>query len=76
MRVAVATDHGGFPLKGTVIDAVREAGHEPIDLGTFGPDSVDYPDYAEKAGLAPAAGRSGARGHFVRLRGGHLYRGQ
>jgi ribose 5-phosphate isomerase B len=52
MKVAVSADHGGFPLKDTVIDAVREAGHEPVDLGTFGPESVDYPDYAEKAGLA------------------------
>jgi ribose 5-phosphate isomerase B len=52
MRVAVATDHGGFSLKSTIIDTVRDAGHEPIDMGTFGPDSVDYPDFSEKAGLA------------------------
>jgi ribose 5-phosphate isomerase B len=52
MRVAVATDHGGFPLKSTIIDTIREAGHEPIDMGTFGPDSVDYPDFSAKAGLA------------------------
>lgn len=52
MIVAVAADHGGFPLKETVIQAVRVAGHQALDLGTFGPESVDYPDYAEKAGLA------------------------
>jgi ribose 5-phosphate isomerase B len=52
MKVAVAVDHGGFPLKVVVIDAIYEAGHEPVDLGTFSSESVDYPDYAEKAGLA------------------------
>lgn len=52
MRIAVATDHGGFPLKKTVIQAVREAGHEVIDLGTHSSESVDYPDYAQKLGEA------------------------
>jgi ribose 5-phosphate isomerase B len=52
MRVAVACDHAGFPLKAMVIDTVRDAGHEVIDLGTNSTDSVDYPDYAEKVGRA------------------------
>jgi len=52
MKVAIACDHGGFPLKETVIDAVRAAGHEPLDLGTDSAESVDYPDYAEKLGCA------------------------
>jgi len=52
MKVAVASDHGGFPLKQTVIDTLTSLGHEPIDLGTHSSESVDYPDFAEKAGLA------------------------
>ncbi len=52
MKVAVGFDHAGFPLKQTVLDSVRAAGHEPIDLGTFSADSVDFPDYAEKVGCA------------------------
>jgi ribose 5-phosphate isomerase B len=53
MKVAVASDHGGFPMKQTVLDAVRASGHEAIDLGVYsGELSVDYPDYAEKVGLA------------------------
>jgi len=49
MRIAIAADHAGFLLKAVVIELVREAGHEPIDLGTDRGDvSVDYPDYAEK----------------------------
>lgn len=52
MNVAVAADHAGFPLKDTVIKAIRACGHMPIDLGTDSTESVDYPDFAEKAGLA------------------------
>ena len=50
MKIAVACDHGGFPLKEAVLETVRLAGHEPLDLGTFGLESVDYPDYVEKVG--------------------------
>jgi ribose 5-phosphate isomerase B len=52
VKVAVACDHAGFPLKQTVIDAVIRAGHQVIDLGTDSTASVDYPDFAEKAGRA------------------------
>jgi len=52
MKVAIACDHAGFPLKETIIDAVRAAGHEVFDLGTDSAESVDYPDYAEKLGHA------------------------
>jgi ribose 5-phosphate isomerase B len=50
MKVAVACDHAGFPLKQIVLEAVRAAGHEPLDLGTHSTEAVDYPDYAEKLG--------------------------
>ncbi len=56
MRIAIAVDHAGFPLKATVIERVLELGHEVIDLGTDSTAPVDYPDYAEKAGLALAEG--------------------
>jgi ribose 5-phosphate isomerase B len=46
MRIAVAADHAGFPLKQRVIDEVRKLGHEPLDLGTHSTDAVDYPDFA------------------------------
>lgn len=52
MKVAVGTDHGGFALRDTVLDAVRAAGHEVLDMGTFDTKAVDYPDYAEKVGKA------------------------
>jgi RpiB/LacA/LacB family sugar-phosphate isomerase len=57
MRVAVACDHAGYGLKSAVVSAVREAGHEVLDLGTNTPDRVDYPDFAEAAGKAIQDGR-------------------
>lgn len=58
MRVAVGSDHAGFIIKDEVIKAVKEAGHEPIDLGTTNTDRVDYPDYAEKVGRAIIDGQA------------------
>jgi len=52
MKIAIACDHAGFPLKQTVVETVRSAGHEVLDLGTDSTDPVDYPDYAEKVGRA------------------------
>ena len=52
MKIAVGFDHAGFPLKQTVLEAVRAAGHEPIDMGTNSADPVDFPDFAEKVGRA------------------------
>ncbi|MEP7136740.1 MAG: ribose 5-phosphate isomerase B [Chloroflexota bacterium] len=52
MKIAIGFDHGGFPLKQTVLDAVRDAGHEPIDMGTNSADAVDFPDFTEKVGRA------------------------
>lgn len=56
MKIAVGFDHAGFPLKQIVLDAVREAGHEAIDLGTYSTESVDFPDFAEKVGRAIQTG--------------------
>jgi len=58
VNIAVACDHGGFPLKAKVIETVRAAGHEAIDLGTYSTDPVDYPDMAAAAGRAVLDGRA------------------
>ena len=50
MRIAVGTDHGGYPIKDAVVAVIRELGHEVIDHGTDSEDSVDYPDIIEKLG--------------------------
>jgi ribose 5-phosphate isomerase B len=49
MRVAVACDHGGYALKQTVKAALAASDAEVIDLGTDSSESVDYPDFAQKA---------------------------
>ena len=57
MRVALATDHAGFPLKAPIADWLTAAGHEVLD---FGVDTdavpVDYPDYIAPAARAVADG--------------------
>ena len=58
MKVAVTCDHAGFPLKDTVLDTIRKAGHEVLDLGTDSTASVDYPDFAEKLGRAIQRGEA------------------
>ncbi len=51
MRIAFGCDHSGYEgpppaYKEALVQYVRELGHSVIDCGTFGPESVDYPDYA------------------------------
>src|SRR6476660_2969628 len=58
MKVAVGFDHAGFLLKETVLQAIREAGHEPIDMGTNSVEPVDFPDYSEKVGRAVQNGEA------------------
>jgi ribose 5-phosphate isomerase B len=58
MKVAVACDHAGFPLKSTVIAVLEAAGHQVVDLGTHSTDPVDYPDYAAAAGEAVLSGKA------------------
>lgn len=45
MKVAIANDHAGYPLKVTVASHLRELGHEVHDLGAHGTDPVDYPPF-------------------------------
>ncbi len=53
MRIAIGSDHGGYPLNERVIEELRRAGHELIDFGTHdGSQPDDYPDYALKVGQA------------------------
>jgi ribose 5-phosphate isomerase B len=56
VRVAVAADHAGFPLKGAIIEWLRAMGHEPVDFGTHSTEPVDYPDVIAPAARAVAEG--------------------
>lgn len=61
MHIAIAADHAAWELKAALADWLRAAGHEVADLGTDGPDSVDYPDFGYALADAVASGRA-ARG--------------
>ena len=59
MRIAVAADHGGYPLNELVIEELRAAGHEIEDFGTHdGIQPDDYPDYALAVGRSLQQGRA------------------
>lgn len=58
MRIAVATDHGGFPLKQAVIEAIESTGNEVLDLGAFNNERSDYPDFGKLAGEAVLSGKA------------------
>lgn len=58
MRIALAADHAGYLLKDELTQWLREAGHEVTDLGTNGPESVDYPQFGERLANEIASGRA------------------
>ena len=58
MKIAIASDHGGYGLKQKVLDHVSARGFEVIDLGTNSGESVDYPVYGQLCGETVASGKA------------------
>ena len=58
MKIALAADHAGYLLKDELARWLRESGEEVIDLGTNGPDSVDYPEFGARLAGAIASGQA------------------
>jgi ribose 5-phosphate isomerase B len=58
MRLVVGSDHAGFGLKSTVMDHVRSLGHEVIDVGSYDPNPVDFPDVARKVAATITEGKA------------------
>ncbi|MEQ1949060.1 MAG: ribose 5-phosphate isomerase B [Bryobacteraceae bacterium] len=58
MKIFIGADHAGYQLKDEIAATLRSAGHEVTDVGTNGPDSVDYPDFAGLVARAVAAGEA------------------
>ena len=56
--VALASDHAGWPLKTELAQLLADRNLTVLDLGTNGPESVDYPDFAAAAGRAVQDGRA------------------
>lgn len=48
MIIGLGADHGGYELKDKVKKYLQEKGYEVVDYGVNSPESVDYPDYAQK----------------------------
>ena len=58
MRVAIASDHAGFAYKASLIELLRELGHQVEDLGTDSEEPVDYPEIIRPAAEAVAQGQA------------------
>jgi ribose 5-phosphate isomerase B len=58
MKTAIGSDHAGFELKQMLAKFLQGLGDEVIDVGTHGPEPVDYPDFAEAVGKAVLDGRA------------------
>ena len=57
--VALAADHGGFPLKAELAPWLQSQGYQVLDLGAYGLDpDDDYPDFVDAAAQAVASGRA------------------
>lgn len=56
MKIAIGSDHAGFSLKKAITQHLGEKGYKYHDFGAYSPESVDYPDQAEKVALAVAGG--------------------
>jgi RpiB/LacA/LacB family sugar-phosphate isomerase len=58
MRIALGSDHAGYPLKDHLASWLAESGHAVYDLGTHNTDPVDYPDYSAAVASAVLDGRA------------------
>lgn len=58
MRIAIGADHKGFPFKEKIKAILKKFGHEVIDVGTNGEESVDYPDFGLQVAHDVADGKA------------------
>ena len=56
MRIAIGSDHAGYPLKQHLVQVLKERGHDVDDLGTDSEDPVDYPPYCAAVARAVVRG--------------------
>ena len=57
MKIALASDHGGYELKEYIKTVLDRLGHEYQDFGCYALESCDYPDFGEPAARAVAEGK-------------------
>ncbi|MHC5522228.1 ribose 5-phosphate isomerase B [Ligilactobacillus saerimneri] len=56
MKIAIGSDHVGYELKPTIIEYLKELGHEVTDFGAYSTQRTDYPIYGKKVAKEVAAG--------------------
>ena len=72
--VALGSDHAGVALKAALREALEAAGHPALDMGTNGPESVDYPDFANA--VAESERLEMFADHCIGVRGDHFCAGK
>ena len=58
MKLVIGSDHAGLDIKKAVAAHLQSKGFDILDVGTYTPDAVDYPDFAEKVGRAIQKGEA------------------
>ena len=56
MKITIGCDHAGVEYKSKIVDFLEKEGHQVLDVGTHGKESVDYPDYAHMVAEEVLAG--------------------
>ena len=57
LKVAIGSDHGGFRYKESIIDYLKVRDIEYVDIGTYTPESCDYPEIARKVAELVTSGK-------------------
>ncbi len=58
MRIVIGADHRGFEIRSRVVETAKRLGHETVDVGTFSPEAVDYPDVAAEVSRLVSRGEA------------------
>ena len=67
-RIPIGSDHAGVELKERLIEELEALGYQPVDVGTSGTQSVDYPDFAHQVATQVEHGEAGRGGSQWRVR--------
>jgi ribose 5-phosphate isomerase B len=58
VKIAIGCDHAAYEMKAAISEFLKGKGHEVLNMGTDGPESVDYPDFAGKVSEAVLSGKA------------------
>ncbi|MBC8479740.1 MAG: RpiB/LacA/LacB family sugar-phosphate isomerase, partial [FCB group bacterium] len=57
-KIAIGSDHGGYPMKSELIEYITAKGYPVQDCGTFSTDAADYPEFAHKVAAKISSGEA------------------